>query len=109
MSTWWRALASSALVLAAGAAHADAACPAGVPSDAHCYNGRDSAGAPYWIAIPGQWDHVLVMHAHGGPPFNNASIDYRGSNDDTQWLVQTFSDAIRLAIRPHSSATYPRP
>jgi len=80
MSTWWRALASSALVLAAGAAHA-----------------------------PGQWDHVLVMHAHGGPPFNNASIDYRGSNDDTQWLVQTFSDAIRLAIRPHSSATYPRP
>jgi alpha-beta hydrolase superfamily lysophospholipase len=90
-STWWRALACGAILLAGGAARADAApqgvaCPAGVPSDAHCYNGRDSAGAPYWIAIPGQWNHVLVMHAHGGPELEAPTLD-RAAEDLKRWSV----------------------
>ena len=40
-------------------------CPDNLP--AKCYVGADANGSQYWIAIPEQWNKVLVMHAHGGP------------------------------------------
>ena len=43
------------------------ACPEGLPAGAACYAGQDSNGAYYWFAIPEHWNHVLVMHSHGGP------------------------------------------
>ena len=43
------------------------ACPEGVPAGTTCYSGQDPNGAYYWIAIPSHWNHVLVVHSHGGP------------------------------------------
>jgi len=43
------------------------ACPAEVTTPAKCYTGTADSGATYWIAIPDHWNHVLVVHAHGGP------------------------------------------
>jgi alpha-beta hydrolase superfamily lysophospholipase len=63
-----------------------ATCPATVPADAHCYNGRDREGAFYWIAIPAQWNHVLVMHAHGGPEVDAPTLK-RGAEDLKRWSV----------------------
>ena len=61
-------------------------CPAGVPTDARCYNGRDTEGALYWIAIPAQWNRVLVMHAHGGPETGVPTLE-RGAEDLKRWSV----------------------
>lgn len=43
------------------------ACPEGIPAGTRCLGGRDSAGAHYLIALPADWNGVLVLHAHGGP------------------------------------------
>lgn len=43
------------------------ACPEGVAAGTTCYTGQDQNGAYYWIAIPAHWNHVLVVHSHGGP------------------------------------------
>ena len=43
------------------------ACPQGVARGSRCLTGRDSAGAYYWLAVPPEWNGVLVVHAHGGP------------------------------------------
>ena len=71
---------------AALAAPQSAACPKGVPADTRCYNGKDAAGALYWIAIPAQWNRVLVMHAHGGPETGAPTLE-RGAEDLTRWSV----------------------
>lgn len=42
-------------------------CPDGLASGTRCYVGHDRNGAWYWIAIPTHWNHVLVVHSHGGP------------------------------------------
>ena len=42
-------------------------CPDGLASGTTCYAGQDASGAHYWIAIPRQWNHALVVHSHGGP------------------------------------------
>jgi len=63
-----------------------ASCPAKIPAGAHCYNGRDSAGAPYWIAIPEHWNRVLVMHAHGGPEIEAPTLT-RSAEDLERWAV----------------------
>ena len=77
----------------AGTAHAaepspprSADCPASVPADAQCYNGRDTEGALYWIAIPTQWNRVLVMHSHGGPETGAPTLE-RGAEDLKRWSV----------------------
>lgn len=64
------------LVLA-GAAHAQttATCPAALPSGTTCYDGQDANGAFYWIAIPKNWNHVLVVHTHGGPSLKTPKQD----------------------------------
>ncbi|RYY63641.1 MAG: hypothetical protein EOO24_57320, partial [Comamonadaceae bacterium] len=63
-----------------------AACPADVPADARCYNGSDGAGALYWIAVPAQWNRVLVVHAHGGPEVGAPTLA-RGAADLKRWSV----------------------
>ncbi len=74
------------LSAAAMASPATAPCPEGVPADARCFNGRDSAGALYWIALPAQWNRVLVMHAHGGPETGTPTLA-RGAEDLKRWSV----------------------
>jgi hypothetical protein len=51
----------------ARAAQEGHACPQGLPAGTTCYSGQDPNGAYYWIAIPEHWNHVLVVHSHGGP------------------------------------------
>ena len=68
------------------AAPAPAACPAPVPSSARCFTGEDGAGAFYWIAIPRDWNRVLVMHAHGGPETGPPQSE-RSRKDLERWAV----------------------
>lgn len=44
-----------------------AVCPTAAPADTRCYTGQSAEGAFFWIAIPADWNKVLVVHAHGGP------------------------------------------
>lgn len=63
-----------------------AACPAPVPNSARCYTGRDGAGAFYWIAIPHDWNRVLIMHAYGGPE-TGPSLSERSRKDLERWAA----------------------
>lgn len=67
----------------------DAACPDGLPLGARCYTGRSAEGAYYWIAIPADWNGVLVVHSHGGPRTQAPEI-----NDEADDL-QRFSVMVR--------------
>ncbi len=61
------------------------ACPAGMPADARCLRGIDSMGAHFIIAIPAQWNQVLVVHAHGGPPLEAKRS--RADEDAKRWAI----------------------
>lgn len=63
-----------------------AACPAGIAADVRCWRGTDSAGAPYLIALPANWNGVLVVHAHGGPLLG-APRPERADEDLKRWAV----------------------
>lgn len=63
-----------------------APCPAGVPADAKCWRGRDSAGAPYLIVMPAKWNEVLVVHAHGGPALGEPKTG-RADEDAKRWAI----------------------
>jgi alpha-beta hydrolase superfamily lysophospholipase len=63
-----------------------AACPASLPPAARCLAGRDAAGAFYWIAVPADWNQVLVVHAHGGPDLGRPTAA-RGQEDLQRWSV----------------------
>jgi alpha-beta hydrolase superfamily lysophospholipase len=63
-----------------------APCPEGVAADVRCYNGRDAEGALYWIAMPADWNQVLVVHAHGGPEVGTPSLA-RSAEDLQRWAV----------------------
>ena len=43
------------------------ACPDFLPQETRCWSGRAAKGGFYWIAVPKDWNGVLVVHAHGGP------------------------------------------
>lgn len=43
-------------------------------------------GAFFWVAIPADWNHVLVMHAHGGPEIGAPSLA-RATEDLGRWKV----------------------
>lgn len=64
----------------------ESGCPAGVPDGARCLRGRDSAGAHYLIVVPAQWNGVLVVHAHGGPPLGESKAA-RADEDIKRWSV----------------------
>ncbi|MDM0107816.1 hypothetical protein QTH97_22915 [Variovorax sp. J22R24] len=70
----------------AGGQPAASPCPKGLPIDARCYSGQDSAHAFYWIAIPADWNGVLVMHAHGGPELGAPTMA-RATEDLQRWAV----------------------
>jgi hypothetical protein len=74
---------------AVSSAPVDAACPDGLPAGARCYNGRSEEGAFYWIAIPADWNGVLVVHSHGGP--RTQAPDLNDPVDD----LQRFSVMVR--------------
>ena len=81
-------LAAAPLLSAHGApvAPRPATCPAPVPEAARCYTGEDGMGALYWIAIPKDWNRVLVMHAHGGPETGPPTLQ-RSEEDLKRWAV----------------------
>jgi alpha-beta hydrolase superfamily lysophospholipase len=76
----------SSAALARSPAPSPANCPKGVPADARCLTGRDSAGASYWIAMPAQWNGTLVLHAHGGPELGEPKAE-RSAEDLTRWAI----------------------
>jgi hypothetical protein len=57
-----------------------------VPADARCLTGRDALGASYWIAMPAQWNGVLVLHAHGGPELGQPKAE-RSAEDLSRWAI----------------------
>jgi len=80
-----------ALTLVAGRANADttptvSACPPAVRAGTACYVGQDTNGAHYLIAIPENWNRVLVMHARGGP-YREHLGPKRSDEDATRWAV----------------------
>ena len=85
-----RVIAFAAALLMSGAqAHAAATetlCPSGLPAATRCLNGRDDAGAFYWIAVPARWNGVLVLHAHGGPELGEPRAE-RTEQDLKRWAV----------------------
>jgi hypothetical protein len=91
MRTWNGWLAAAAALWLAGCAHTPreaaptaTACPAGVPG--RCLSGQDSAGAYYLIAVPPEWNGVLVMHAHGGPALGPPKAE-RSVEDLQRWAI----------------------
>lgn len=50
-----------------GASPVQRKCPAQLDAVATCYSGQDANGAWYLVALPKDWNRVLVVHAHGGP------------------------------------------
>ena len=79
------------LTLVAGRARADAtptpsACPPAVRAGTACYVGQDANGAYYLIAIPQNWNRVLVVHARGGP-YPEHLGPKRSDEDATRWVV----------------------
>lgn len=81
-----RALLGAAALLAAPAFAAEppvfakAECPASVAAVAECRVGRDGDGAWLLVAMPRQWNHRLIVHAHGGPRLTTPEKD--DSNED---------------------------
>jgi fermentation-respiration switch protein FrsA (DUF1100 family) len=80
------ACAQSSKKSSAEAAPVAAACPQGVPAGARCLRGTDSAGAPYLIVTPEQWNGVLVVHAHGGPALGEPKPE-RADEDIHRWAI----------------------
>ncbi|MDC6168048.1 hypothetical protein [Paucibacter sp. XJ19-41] len=62
------------------------ACPAGLGAEIRCLGGQDSAGAFYLIAMPGDWNGRLLLHAHGGP-FLGAPTMKRVEEDLQRWSI----------------------
>lgn len=42
-------------------------CPEFLPSETQCFTGKSGAGAPFFIALPKDWNQSLILFAHGGP------------------------------------------
>jgi len=90
-----QALCVAGLALASGcattppssaeAAPAAEACPKGVPEGARCLRGIDSRAAHYLIVVPREWNGVLVVHAHGGPPLQ--AKRERADEDIERWSI----------------------
>lgn len=84
MRWWLMALLIAVFVLANFASPADAEvgegpnaarCPRFLPQGARCWSGQSQLGGYYWIAMPANWNGVLVVHAHGGPRLGHPAPD----------------------------------
>ena len=97
-----------ALALVTGRAIADAtptisACPPAVRAGTACYVGQDTNRAHYLIAIPENWNRVLVMHARGGP-YREHLGPKRSDDDATRRSCVRCLDALdRAACRGAAS------
>lgn len=81
------ALAAAALAAVGGAAAQEAVpCPDSVPNQVACYGGTDSAGAPYLIVVPREWNKVLIVHARDGPDLKPPSLE-RVADDLGRWTA----------------------
>lgn len=84
------AAAAAAIFLggASSALHAQTKsdCPAALPAATTCYTGASPEGGFYLVAIPENWNRVLVMHAHGGPETAAPTLK-RSIEDVTRWSV----------------------
>ncbi len=78
------------------------ACPAELKDVARCWRGTDANGANYWIAIPNQWNRMLVVHAHGGPRMSHAT------NDDNVEDLARFAVVVRQGFA-WAGSSYRRP
>lgn len=99
-----RLCAGLALLLAGLPGHAQTpiSCPGELKSLANCYAGTDLHGATYWIAIPEKWNHVLVLHAHGGPRLKPVAPDH--SIEDLERFAVTVKQGYAWA-----ASSYRRP
>jgi alpha-beta hydrolase superfamily lysophospholipase len=85
-------LGAAVIAAAAGAAHAQLppadtiACPKEVPADTVCHVGIDPNGAHWLIAMPPNWNRVLVVHARGGPELQAVGVK-RSLADLSRWAV----------------------
>jgi len=61
-------------------------CPSAVPASVRCLRGRDNQGAFYVIAMPAEWNGVLVLHAHGGPLLGPPTLA-RVEEDLSRWSI----------------------
>lgn len=64
----------------------DRPCPEGVAAGSRCVAGRDRLGAHYWLAVPPDWNGVLVVHAHGGPALGEPKAS-RPLEDLQRWSI----------------------
>jgi hypothetical protein len=88
--------------VAASFAQTATACPSQLEAKAKCWTGVDRNGAHYWIAIPGNWNRTLVMHAHGGPRLK--AIDRDTSLEDLERFAVTVKQGYAWA-----GSSYRRP
>lgn len=77
-------------------------CPGDLQPLATCHVGTDQHGATYWIAIPANWNRILVMHAHGGPRLGRIAPD--NSLEDLQRFAVTVKQGYAWA-----GSSYRRP
>src|SRR2546425_10722981 len=80
----------AALISSALFAQTPFPCPQGdLPDGLSCYRGTDQNGSFYWIAIPRDWNGMLVMHSHGRPNLGTASYTTIGA-ELIRWRVMGF-------------------
>lgn len=63
-----------------------APCPEGVPANARCLRGQDSAKSHYIIVMPETWSGMLFVHAHGGPSLGTPT-PARADEDAKRWAI----------------------
>lgn len=61
-------------------------CPSNMPATVACYVGADSNDAHYFIAVPQNWNRILVMHVRGGP-YTQHLTTKRSLEDATRWAI----------------------
>ena len=61
-------------------------CPGFLPSETQCLTGKSGAGAPFFIALPKDWNQNLILFAHGGPRLG------------TPKLAETIEDLERFEV-----------
>lgn len=74
---------------AAAAEPVPIACPSSAGAGTRCLSGQDVNGAWYVIAMPAEWNHRLIVHAHGGPRTGDP-----GATDSLEDLLR-FSVMVR--------------
>jgi len=96
--------ASLFLICGAAGAQQTSSCPEGVPAGTDCFQGQDEGGAFYLIAIPRNWNHVLVLHAHGGPSLKPPSPEDSAAN--LQRFAVTLAEGFAWAGSSYRHAGY---